>query len=48
MDFTFSPEEEAFRNEIRAFLDEQLPADYGDRSFVGDVDGSERSDLARW
>ena len=47
MDFTFTPEEEAFRSEIRTFLDAQLPANYGDRAFVGDVDGSERSDLAR-
>jgi alkylation response protein AidB-like acyl-CoA dehydrogenase len=47
MDFTFTPEEEAFRAEIRDFLDAQLPANYGDRAFVGDVDGSERSDLAR-
>ena len=26
MDFKFSPEEEAFRDEVRAFLDENLPA----------------------
>ncbi len=26
MDFAFTPEEEAFRSELRAFLDDELPA----------------------
>lgn len=29
MDFMFSPDEEAFRDEIRAFVRAELPADYG-------------------
>lgn len=29
MDFRFAPEEEAFRDEIRAFVRAELPADYG-------------------
>ena len=47
MDFTFTPEEEQFRTEIRKFLDAQLPDDWANRSFIGDVDQDERSELAR-
>ena len=36
MDFRYTPEEEAFRDEVRAFLDENLPpASERDLSFLG-------------
>jgi alkylation response protein AidB-like acyl-CoA dehydrogenase len=34
MDFQLSPEEEAFRDEVRAFIDENLPADAGDLAAI--------------
>ena len=37
MDFTLSPDEEAFRDRVRVFLDENLPAsDQRDREFYGE------------
>ncbi len=47
MDFQFNADEERFRAEVRRFLDAQLPADWADRSFVGDVETDERSEMAR-
>jgi alkylation response protein AidB-like acyl-CoA dehydrogenase len=46
MDFSFSPEEESFRTEIRSFLDNHLPNDWSDRDTIGD-DGAEDGSLAR-
>ena len=34
MDFDYSPEEEAFRQEVRDFLDEHLPADESPASYA--------------
>ena len=48
MDFQFTAGEEQFRNEIRDFLKQQLPEDWADRSFVGDVDQQERDELSRF
>jgi alkylation response protein AidB-like acyl-CoA dehydrogenase len=47
MDFQFTDADERFRAEIRRFLQQQLPADWADRAFVGDVETDERSDIAR-
>src|SRR2546427_11326872 len=35
MEFGFTPEEEAFRREIRAFLRAELPPDWGQQAGVG-------------
>ena len=42
MEFTFTPEEERFRHELRAFLAAQLPADWSERDFLGDVSRDEQ------
>ena len=47
MDFVFSDAEEKFRAEVRQFLEQQLPADFADRAFIGSIDTDERSDMAR-
>ncbi|HSP55950.1 MAG TPA: acyl-CoA dehydrogenase, partial [Dehalococcoidia bacterium] len=44
MEFRFTPEEEAFRQEIRAFLDRELPADWATRpssSAYGEGEGEQ-------
>lgn len=46
MDYTFTPDEERFRHELRAFLDAQLPAEWSERDFVGDVSLEERIERA--
>ena len=46
MDWKFTPEEEAFRAEMRAFLAEALPADWKDASFTLPADAEEREALA--
>ncbi|HJM76484.1 MAG TPA: acyl-CoA dehydrogenase family protein [Dehalococcoidia bacterium] len=46
MDWKFTPEEEAFRAEMQAFLAEALPADWKDSSFKLPADATERDDLA--
>jgi len=46
MDFSFSPEEESFRTEIRSFLDNHLPSDWNNRDTIGD-EGAEDGSLAR-
>jgi len=48
MDFTFTPDEERFREELKAFLAGQLPEDWDFRDFVGEVDKAERAELARF
>ncbi len=48
MDFTFTPDEERFREELKAFLAGQLPEDWDFRDFVGEVDQAERAELARF
>jgi 3-oxocholest-4-en-26-oyl-CoA dehydrogenase alpha subunit len=47
MDFTFSPDEERFREDVRAFLAGRLPEDWDFRDFVGEVARDERSEVAR-
>ena len=42
MDYAFSPEDEAFRAEVRAFLKEALPSDWAVRR-AGDDDGDDDS-----
>ena len=32
MDFRFTPEQEAFRQGVRAFLEAELPSDWGGRN----------------
>ncbi|MEE2875758.1 MAG: acyl-CoA dehydrogenase family protein [Chloroflexota bacterium] len=46
MDFSFSPEEESFRTEIRSFLDNHLPSDWNNRDTIG-AEGAEDGSLAR-
>ncbi len=48
MDFSFTPEEERFRAELRAFLAGQLPEGWADREFLGDVRPEERAEMARF
>lgn len=46
MDWAFTPGEEQFRAELRAFLDQRLPGDWDDRGFTLPADGEERLALA--
>ena len=45
MDFSWNPEEQAFREGIRQFLQDNLPDDW--RETVGDTEGEERDDFER-
>ena len=48
MDFTFTPDEEAFRAEVRAFLDRELPKDWDTpRSRAGEDEGDTRWQQSR-
>jgi 3-oxocholest-4-en-26-oyl-CoA dehydrogenase alpha subunit len=47
MDFSFSPAEERFREELRRVLAGELPGDWSLRAFTGDVDPDEREELAQ-
>jgi alkylation response protein AidB-like acyl-CoA dehydrogenase len=48
MDFRFTPEEEAFREEIRSFVRVELPAAYGDRAYNDREDApKEQGEVAR-
>lgn len=42
MDFHFTPQEEAFRQELRAWLDANLPAEYDPDKFAWEMDAEER------
>ena len=46
MDLSFSPEEDAFRAEVRAFIDENLPADIRDKGRCGQRMVAD--DIQRW
>ena len=46
MDFRFSPDEEAFRSDVRAFMDDELPLGWEARFPRGEQAGS--ADTARW
>ena len=46
MDFTVTPEQEAFRAEVRAFLGQNLPPDWADRP-VTDVPRAEMYEFGR-
>ncbi|MSP22125.1 MAG: acyl-CoA dehydrogenase [Dehalococcoidia bacterium] len=46
MDFQFTPQEEQFRTDLRAFLAQHLPADWSDRSFIEAADSDDRKALA--
>jgi alkylation response protein AidB-like acyl-CoA dehydrogenase len=46
MDFRFTDEEEAFRGEVRAFLDQELPVGWEDR--FSRAGGTAARDAARW
>ena len=46
MDLTFTPAEEAFRNEVRAFLDTSLPQDLAQKGAQGRE--LSKSDMERW
>lgn len=46
MDLAFTPAEEAFRTEVRNFLDKELPQDLADK--VGKGDRLAKSDTERW
>ena len=48
MDFKFSPEEEAFRDEVRAFLDANLPADANKNDFAFIAEWSRKVREKRW
>ncbi|MDA0353691.1 MAG: acyl-CoA dehydrogenase family protein [Chloroflexi bacterium] len=47
MDFTFNESEQKFREEIRSFLAAQLPGDWADRAFLGEVPAAEQAELAK-
>tara|TARA_Y100000588_G_scaffold321162_1_gene352181 strand:- start:7525 stop:8700 length:1176 start_codon:yes stop_codon:yes gene_type:complete len=47
MDFHFNEAEEQFRSELRAFLANQLPTDWSDRSFLGEVSEEEQEALSK-
>ena len=47
MDFDLTAAEEQFRDELRRFLDEQLPNDWETRSFTEGADSPQREALAR-
>lgn len=47
MDFAFTPEEERFREQLRAFLAGQLPEGWDFRDFVGEVGREERAEVAQ-
>jgi alkylation response protein AidB-like acyl-CoA dehydrogenase len=47
MDLDFSPDEQAFRDEVRQFLAAKLPADIRDRMHRGDHSHA-RDDIQRW
>ena len=46
MDLNFTPEEEIFRSEVRAFLAEKLPARLSDK--VGDGEHLSKADMEEW
>jgi alkylation response protein AidB-like acyl-CoA dehydrogenase len=46
MDWKFTPEEEAFREELRGFLSANLPTDWNDASFTLPASSEERNTLA--
>ncbi len=48
MDFKFTPEEEAFRDEVRAFLDANLPADANRNDFAFITEWSRKVREKRW
>ena len=47
MDFNFSESEQKFRTEIQSFLAAQLPDDWADRAFLGEVSAEEQEELAK-
>ena len=46
MDLRFTPEENAFREEVRAFLKEKMPEDI--RKRMADGESMDKEDLVRW
>ncbi len=46
MDLTFTPEESAFRDEVRAFLDDNLPSDMAEKGRNGEE--LTKADMERW
>ena len=46
MDLGYSPEEQAFQSEVRAFLADALPRDMADRVAMGT--GPTHADMERW
>ena len=46
MDFTFSDSELRFQDDVKKFLREHLPADYSDKSFVGDITQEQKLEIA--
>jgi len=46
MDLRFTPEETAFREEVRAFIRDNLPTDIRDRMRLGH--GPRKEDTVRW
>ena len=47
MRFQFTPEQESFRAEVRAFLAEQLPAGWEQRTFSGEGDSDAAWEFSR-
>jgi len=47
MDFRFTPEQETFRAEVRAWLSANLPPDWAARPVVSEVPRSELYDFGR-
>ena len=46
MDLRFTPEEQAFRNEVRTFIRENLPKDIRERMYLGDK--ASKEDIVTW
>ncbi|MBN9564334.1 MAG: acyl-CoA dehydrogenase family protein [Alphaproteobacteria bacterium] len=46
MDLRFTPEEQAFREEVRAFIRENLPKDIRERMYLGDK--ASKEDIVTW
>ena len=46
MDLRFTPEEQAFREEVRAFIRDNLPKDIRERMYLGDK--ASKEDIVTW
>ena len=47
MDFRFTPDEQAFRDEVRSFIRSELPAGFEGAGPYGELDGTSTRELSR-